>query len=155
MRRLKNWMIRCLSLCHFAWGTILLLLAAWITFSAFRVLPYMSSGSLLSNLPTAITWALTHGGPFWVLGIWMLVLGWRAWEGNAKLRRGLIVTHGFLLAPGLFAVIIGFYGMRHALGGGLLSPIAAVPMLIGAPVLMLALFSIWTALTAIEKQDIT
>ena len=154
----RNWLARALSLGHYAWGTLLLLLAGWIVISAFRVLPYMSSGTILSNLPTAMIWALTHAGPFGVLGSWMLVLGRRIWNGHGRVRKALLATHGLLLVPGFLAVIIGIYGLRAtersmAKGGGLLSPYAAVPLVIGVPVVALAVLSIFLALTAYAKEE--
>jgi len=157
VRTLSNWLIRGLSICHFAWGTILLLLAAWIIISAFHVLSYMSSGAFPTRLLTAMILALSHAAPFGLLGLWMVSLGRRTWKGHVRLRKALIVTHGLLLPPGLLAVILGFYGMRAAersvsQGGGLLSPYAVVPLLIGVPLVLLALLAIASALTIVPKQ---
>ena len=48
------WMVRCMALGHYAWGTAILLLAAWLAISALRILSYMRSaaqgGGLLSSI---------------------------------------------------------------------------------------------------------
>ena len=117
----------------------------------------MSTGTILTNLPTALMVAVAIAGPFGVLGTWIVVLGnWMLTE-HARLRTALIVTHGFLLLPGLLAVTLGGHSMRAASrsadqGGGLLSPVAVIPLAIGVPVVILALGSIVLALTAIPKQ---
>jgi len=56
------------------------------------------------------------------------------------------------LLPGILAVVGGVYAMRAAersaaSGGGLLSPLAALPLAFGVPVVVLALCSIAIALT--------
>jgi hypothetical protein len=82
----------------------------------------------------------------------MIVLGRWAWTLSPRLRLALLITHGVLLLPGTLAVVVGVYAMRAAerstaSGGGLLSPLAALPLAFGVAVLVLALCSIATALT--------
>ncbi len=72
------------------------------------------------------------------------------WMMRPRLRLALLVTHGVLLLPGSLAVIVGVHSMRAAersaeSGGGLLSPVAALPVALGVPVLILALCSIAAA----------
>jgi hypothetical protein len=88
------------------------------------------------------------------LGAWMLVLARWLWTGHQRLRRALLVTHGFLLLFGSFLVIVGFYAVAAAesstgRGGGLLSPLAFLPFLCGVPLVIFALCSIVFALAAI------
>ncbi len=151
------WMIRCLALGHYAWGTALILLAAWFAISAFRILPHMTTGTVWSNLPLALTMALTRSGPLGMLGMWIVVLGRWTWTWHADLRTALLATHGLLLPPGLFAIAVGVGALRAAersaaQGGGLLSPIGAFPLAIGAGVVMLALSSVTLALSVVPKQ---
>jgi hypothetical protein len=153
----RHWMTRCLGLGHYAWGTVLLLLAAWLVTSVFRTLPYMSNGSILSRLPTVLLLAVVYAGPLGLLGTWIVVLGHWVLTGHTRLRTALLVTHGLLMLPGLFASILGVHAMRAASrsaaqGGGLLSPVAVIPLAIGAPVVILALSSIVLALTVLPKQ---
>lgn len=157
MRRPIFWMIRCLALVHYAWGLALILLASWIVTSAFLILPHMSTGNIWIGLPTFLMLAASHAAPLGVLGMWIVILGHRTWTGHAGLRTALITTHGLLLLPGLLAAALGVFTMRAAArsaaqGGGLLSPVAVIPLAIGVPVVTLALGSILLALTAVPKQ---
>jgi hypothetical protein len=85
--------------------------------------------------------------------LWLeFVLGHRAWTLRPHLRLALLITHGVLLLPGSLAVVAGVHAMRaaehsNAHGGGLLSPLAALSLAFGIPVLVLALCSIATALS--------
>jgi len=148
----------CVALGHYAMGIILLLLAAWFATSAFRILTYMSTGTIWTNLPNAMVLAVTHAGPLGMLGMWIMILGYRTWTGHAGLRTDLLWTHGILLMPGILAVLVGIYALRAAArssaqGGGLLGPIGGFPLAIGAGVVILALGSIALALTMIPKQE--
>ena len=150
-------MMRGLALAHFAWGVSLLLLAAWFATSALRILPHMSTGTIWTNLPTVVVLILVQAGPFGALGAWAVVLGRWTWGGRPKLRAALLVTHGILLLPGSLAVAMGINSLRAAArsaagGGGLLSPLAIFPLMIGACVLSLALCSIAFSLTVVPKS---
>ena len=96
--------------------------------------------------------AAVYTVPAGSLGFWMVVLGRWAWNLRPCLRLALLITHGVLLLPGTLAVVVGIYALRAAErstagGGGLLSPLAALPLVFGVPVLILALGSIVAALT--------
>jgi hypothetical protein len=58
MRKPLIWLMRGLGVGHFVWGLLFVLIAAHTIYSAFAVLPYMSSGTVWSNLPTAILLAI-------------------------------------------------------------------------------------------------
>jgi hypothetical protein len=151
------WMIRCMALGHYTWGTALLLLAVWFAISALRVLPYMSTGTIWTNLPTSLIMAASQAAPLTALGMWIMVLGHRAWTGHVGLRKALITTHGLMLLPGLLVAAVGVFALRAgarsaAQGGGLLSPIGIFPLTIGAGVVVLALTSIVLALTVVPKK---
>jgi hypothetical protein len=150
------WMIRFMALGHYTWGAALLLLAAWFAISALRVLPYMSTGTIWTNLPTSLIMAASQAAPLTALGLWFMVLGHRAWTGHVGLRKALITTHGILLLPGLFVAAVGVFALRAgarsaAQGGGLLSPIGMFPLAIGAGAVVLALISIMLALTVVPR----
>jgi hypothetical protein len=150
------WMIRCMALGHYAWGAALLLLAAWFAISALRVLPYMSTGTIWTNLPISLIMAASQAAPLAMLSMWLIVLGHWAWTGHAGLRKALISTHGLLLLPGFLAAAVGIFALRAgaksaAQGGGLLSPIGMFPLAIGAGVVVLALISIKLALTVVPR----
>ena len=145
------WMMRCLALAHFAWGLLLLLIATHFGVGMFRILPHLSSGTVWTNLPRVLLLAAVYALPLGTLGFWMIVLGRWAWTIRPRLRLALLVTHGVLLLPGTLAVVVGVHAMRAAersaaRGGGLLSPIAAYPLVFGVPVLVLGLCSIAVAL---------
>jgi hypothetical protein len=147
-------MFRCLALGHLGWGTLLLLGATWWSLSAFRILPYMSSGSSWASLWGTALLLTSSALPVAVLGVWMVILGRRLWSGHPQLRNTLLATHGILLVPGFLAVAVGIYAVRAAErstaeGGGLLGPVAALPLAFGLPVVVLALCSIVVALAVI------
>jgi hypothetical protein len=154
-----RWIIKFLALAHFTWGFSLIILAAWFAFSALRILPYMSSGNIWTNLPVSLTMASIHSFPLGALGTWIVLLGYRIWTGHAGLRKSLITTHLLLLVPGALSTAVGILTLRAgagsaAAGGGLLSSIGMFPLAIGIGVLVLALSSIVFALTIGPKQRI-
>jgi hypothetical protein len=151
------WILRCLALAHYIWGGALLAAAAWIALSAFRVLPHMSTGSIWTNLPAVLFTAATGGFAPAAFGIWMCLLGRKLWPARAPVRRTLLWTHGFLFALGALAVAAGLQSIEAAeqsvaRGGGLLSPLAYVPLLFGAPMTVLAFWSLAVALVALPPQ---
>jgi hypothetical protein len=92
------------------------------------------------------------------LGTWMLVLARWLWSGHRLLRNLLLVTHGFLLLLAAFIIKWGFDAIDAAersiaQGGGLLSPFAYFPFVIGIPLLVFALCSIVVALWAVPRQQ--
>ena len=150
--------MRGLALAHFLWGLCLLLLSAWLAIAAFLVLPHLSTGTVWSNLPGAMMLVVIQAGPVGALAGWMLVLGRWSWTGHGKLRIGLLVTHGLLLVPGAMALAIGVYAMEAAAsssarGGGLLSPIAVMPLAFGGCVCALAICSIAFALGLLPARS--
>jgi hypothetical protein len=151
------WMMRGLALAHFAWGLPLLVIATYFGVGVLRVLPHLSSGTVWTNLPGVLLLAVVYALPLGLLGFWMIVLGRWAWTLRPHLRLALLITHGVLLLPGTLAVIAGVHAMRAAErstagGGGLLSPLAALPLIFGVPVLVLALCSIAAALTVVPSK---
>jgi hypothetical protein len=158
--RVMRWTIRCLALAHYAFGMVLLLLAAWWTFCSFRVLPYMSHGTIWTNLPIVLGITAVQAGPLAGLGVWMMILGRRTWRGHPSLRTALTLTHGILLLPGILTSAIGLYALRAAArsaarGGGLLGPIGIFPLAIGVGVVILAAGSIVLALTVVPSPKVT
>lgn len=154
MRRL----LQCLALGHFAFGLLLLLAAGWFATAALRALPYLATGSPWTRLLSAVWLALTYALPLAALGAWLVILGRGLWSPRPGLRAALLWTHGALLAPGALALVIGLYAVgmaerSQARGGGLLSPVAYLPLLFGAPVVILALCSIAVALTVIPRLE--
>jgi len=136
---------------HVLWGVILLLAAGWFALSTLRTIPYMSSGTVWTNTVAVLLVASTTALPVAAVGVWMLVLGRGLWSAPEKQRIALLWTHGVLLALGSLAVVVGILGMRaaersSARGGGLLGPVAVIPLLLGAPVVLLAVTSIVIAL---------
>jgi hypothetical protein len=158
MRTSIPWPIRCLALFHFAWGIVLIALATWCVIAALMVLPHMSSGTIWSNLPMSLSIAAWQSFLPGTLGTWMMIIGYRAWKLHAGLRKTLLTSHGILLGPGLFATIVGVFAVRAAeisssRGGGLLSPIAFVPLAIGVPMIVLAAVSVVMALVVVPKHQ--
>jgi hypothetical protein len=145
-------MMRCLALAHFAWGLLLVAVATYLGIGMLRMLPHLSSGTVWTNLPGVLLMATVYALPAGSLGLWMIVLGRWAWTKRPCLRLALLVTHGLLLLPGTLAVVVGVHALRAAerstaSGGGIMSPLAAIPLVFGVPVLILALGSIVAALT--------
>jgi hypothetical protein len=145
------WVIRCLALAHFAWGLLLVLVAIYFGVGILRTVPHLSSGTLWTNLPGVLLLAAAYTVPLAALGCWIIMLGGWAWTLRPRLHLALLITHGVLLIPGTASVVGGVYAMRAAArstasGGGILSPVAAFPLVIGVPIVMLALCSIATAL---------
>ena len=150
-------MTRFLALAHFVWGLILLLLAIWFGTSFFRILPYMSTGSIGTNLPIALMLAVTQGAPLAILGTWTVILGRWIWEEHPNARAALLATHGILLLLGCLVVAFSVYslyaaGRSAARGGGLMGPIGLFPLAIGACVSGLALWSISAALACLPQS---
>lgn len=150
------WILRCLALCHFGWGSVLLLAAGWSVHSALRILPHMSTGTIWTNLPAALVFGVTNALPPAVLGVWMFILGRRLWSPGEQLRTTLLWTHGVLFALGALAVYFGIHSVEAmersaARGGGLLGPLAYVPLLFGIPVVALAFLSLVAALLVVPR----
>ena len=145
------WIRRCLALAHFVWGGLLLLCGISVGVSMLRILPHLSSGSAWTNLPGVLLVTASYALPPGALGLWMLVLGRWTWTARRRFRLALLITHGLLLMLGTLAVVVGVHAMdaaerSTANGGGIMSPIAALPLLFGIPVLVLALCAIAVAL---------
>ena len=149
--RPMRWVLRFLAVCHFGWGGVLLLAAGWPALAAFRTLPHMSTGTIWTNLPNALLLSAMYALPPAALGAWMGLLGLRLWSPGARLRTTLLWTHGILLVLGSLAVYVGIHSVEaaeisSARGGGLLSPLAWIPLMFGLPILALAAFSLPAAM---------
>ena len=149
---------RLLAVGHFGWAAVLLSAAALITISMLRTVPHISTGTVWRNLGMALMFAAGTTLPMGALGAWMVILGRQLWSGQVGGRRALLATHGFLLVIGSFAVIVGIQGMHAAersaaQGGGLLGPVAVIPLLFGVPMVVLALGSIAVALAAMPQDQ--
>jgi hypothetical protein len=151
------WSMRCLALVHYAWGMVLLLLAAWFVIAALMVLPHMSGGSIWTHLLSVLSIAAWQSCLPGMLGVWMVIIGYRTWTANPGLRKTLLISHGILLGPGLLAAIVGVYavgaaGISSSRGGGLLSPVAYLPLGFGLCVAGLATISVVMALVVVPKR---
>jgi hypothetical protein len=152
-----RWVLRFLAVCHFGWGAVLLLAAGWPVLAAFRTLPHMSTGTIWTNLPNALLFAAMYAFPPAALGAWVGILGLRLWSPGARLRTTLLWTHGILLVLGSLAVYVGIHSVEaaeisSARGGGLLSPLAWIPLLFGLPIVVLAALSLPAAMLALPAD---
>ena len=152
-----RWALRFLAVCHFWWGAVLLFGAGWTVCVAFRILPNMSTGTIWTNLPHTLRWAAMHALPPAALGAWIGIVGRRLWSPGPRLRTTLLWTHGILLVFGSLAVYVGIHSVEAAeisisRGGGLLSPLAWIPLLFGLPTVVLAAFSLLAAMLALPAD---
>jgi hypothetical protein len=136
---------------------VLLALAGWFAFSAALTLPHMSTGTLWTNLPMSLASGVWRALPWALLGVWMSVLGRRRWWPDAGLRSVLLLTYAILLVVGALAIAAGIHAVNAAeistsRGGGLLSPLAWIPLLFGLPVVVLAAFSLPVPLLALPAS---
>jgi hypothetical protein len=153
-----RWFMRGLCVGHALWGLVLVLIASYVTRSAFSVLGYLSSGTVWTNLPMALILTVQLALPLALLGAWMLILARRLWSGRRPVRTALFVTHGILVAPGVLAIVIGIYALRAAeasaaKGGGLLGAWGFIPLGIGICIVALALPSVVLALMERSKPS--
>lgn len=148
-----RWSRRLLALGHLGCGLALLLGNALFVAAVLGVRPSGTAGFWMGVLNLGFSFL----GPFFTflpqaaLGLWLLVLARQLWAGQRRLRLALFATHGFLLLLGLFYIHIGFRAVAAAersteRGGGLLSPLAGLPLLQGVPLTAFALCSIVLAL---------
>jgi hypothetical protein len=84
-------------------------------------------------------------------------VGRRLWSPGPRLRTTLLWTHGILLVFGSLAVYVGIHSVEAAeisisRGGGLLSPLAWIPLLFGLPTVVLAAFSLLAAMLALPAD---
>lgn len=152
------WILKFLSMCHFGWGVVLLLVAVWPIVGQVITLKYlhMTSGKILSHLPASFIVAAMSAFPFVFLGVWMIFLSRRMWTSHFRLRTTILWTHSILFIFGSIAMIAGLQMIKaselsSSLGGGIMSPVAWIPLLLSIPVVMLASFSLpvaWLALPA-------
>ena len=157
MSRGARLVLRGLALGHFAWGALLLSGAVWFAVAALWTLPHLTTGGAGARLAAGLVLAATNGLPAAALGVWMILLGRRLWSARAGLRVALLWTHGPLFALGSLLVVIGIAAVAaaarsSAAGGGLLGPVAVLPLLVGAPVFLLALSSIIVALVVMPRR---
>jgi len=81
---------------------------------------------------------------------WLLVLAWRLWRPTPRLATPLRWTHSFVLLLGGLHCAWGLFAIQAsersaAAGGGLLGPVAVIPLIIGVPLVVLALASLMAA----------
>jgi len=155
MTRVQRW----LALAHLGCGLLLLLGVACVGAVALGVLPSSTVFHVLVvlNPGFAILGSPLAALPQSALGVWMLVLARWLWNGHARLRSALLVTHGLLLLVGSLFVVFGLLAVAAAerstaRGGGLMSPLALLPFLYGLPLVLFALCSILIAFARIPKH---
>ena len=129
--------MKLLAIAHTAWGAVILAAAAWWAISILRVLPYMSTGTVASNLPVVATLAVVQCGPLVVLAALMFSLGGSIRRGEASARSRLLWTHGVLLVFAIGAIATGLLALQAAersaaRGGGLMGGFGLIPLAIGA-----------------------
>lgn len=142
--------MKVLAALHTACALALLGLAGWWVVSVFRTLPYMTTGTLLTNLPFAAMLALTFAGPLAALGGWLLVLARALWRREPTVRDRLLRTHGLLLIPALAAMAIGIADLQAAErsaahGGGLLGGVGLIPLAVGGALAVMNMTTIVAA----------
>ncbi len=133
-----------LALAHTLVGFALLAIAGWWAFATLQVLPHMSTGTTLTNVPVIAMLALTFSAPLIVLGVWMMALGRAIRRRDRGVRLRLLQTHGVLLVLSLAAMAVGLVDLRAAErsarhGGGLLGGLGLIPLASGG---CLAVFSV-------------
>jgi hypothetical protein len=138
---------RLLAVAHGIVGLIPLFLSVWfggLVFGRVRVMPEhgVSMGWFMA-LALALLLPLAFG-------VWMLVLAFRLWRPVPRLAGQLFWTHLIVLLFGGFHCVLGIHAIRAAqrstaAGGGLLSPLAFFPFLVGVPLVALALVSLVAA----------
>lgn len=155
MMRVMRW----LALAHLVFGLLLLLGVVWVGAVAVGVLPSSTVlyALVVLNPGFAILGPLLASLPQSALGVWMLILARWLWNGHARLRSALLVTHGLLLLVGSLFIVFGFLAVAAAerstaRGGGLMSPVAFVPFLYGLPLVSFALCSILIAFARIPRH---
>jgi len=116
----------------------------------------MSTGTIWTNLPSVMLWAAMSALPLAAFGVWMAMLGRTLWSPGARLRTTLLWSHGILLVLGALAVYVGIHSVKaaelsSARGGGLLGPIAYIPLLFGLPVVVLAVCTLAVALLVLPQ----
>lgn len=121
---------------HTIVGVALLALAGWWAFATLQILPHMSTGTTLTNLPAVAMLALMFSAPLIALGIWILALGRAIRRQDPGVRLRLLQTHGVLLVLSLAAMAVGISQLwvaersaQH--GGGLLGGIGLIPLGLG------------------------
>lgn len=158
LKRNISWLMQGLALAHYLWAAILFVFAAWWIFSALSVMTHMSSGTFAGQLLISVSLALAYGAPPALLGRWMLILGNRIRRSASGLRQNLLITHGLLLMPGIVLTILGNHAVKAAArstshGGGLLSPVAVIPLAVGAAMVLLSALSIAVALIKLPRRS--
>ena len=133
-----------LAAIHTLFGLAVLAVAGWTAIATFQILPHMSTGTTVTNVPIVAMMALTFAGPLIALGVWMLVLGRAARRAEPGLRVLLLRTHGMLLVLALATMAVGMADLRAAArsaqhGGGLLGGLGLIPLGLGG---MLAAFNV-------------
>ena len=120
------------------------LLVGGVLFGRIRVMP-VSGSSIVWFLVLSMQLLLPVA-----FAAWMLVLAFRLWRPTPRLVGPLFWTHLIVLLFGGLQCVWGAYAFRAAerstaAGGGLLSPVAFFPLLVGVPLVALALTSLVAA----------
>jgi thiol:disulfide interchange protein len=128
--------VKWLAVVHTIFGFALLAVAGWWASATLRILPHMSTGTTLTNLPIVGMLALTFSAPLIALGVWMLALGRAVRRQDPGVRLRLLKTHSVLLVLSLAAMAVGIAELWAAErsaqhGGGLLGGIGLVPLGLG------------------------
>jgi hypothetical protein len=149
--------VRFLAAVHTLFGLAVLAVAGWTAITTFQILPHMSTGTTVTNVPIVAMMALTFAGPLIALGIWMLVLGRAARRVERGIRSLLIRTHGVLLVLAVAAMAVGMADLRAAArsaqhGGGLLGGLGLIPLGLGATLAAFNVTALASALAICPRE---
>lgn len=138
---------RLLAVAHYLWGAALLALAAYWGYAALGIPGQMVTGTPGGNFLTALLLAASWSVPLLGVGLWLILLGHQLLHPGPGLRALIVRTHLMLLVPGLLAVGFGIIAARQAersaaAGGGIGSPLGWLPLLLGAPMVLVSLASL-------------
>jgi hypothetical protein len=154
-----NWIRRCLAVIHLALG--LIFVAGGVSYLVLGVfgLPQLLTTDSRTRAPgTLVLVTAVVLLPELALGAAMLVLARWLWLGHPRLRAALPAVHSVALLLGALFIKWGFDAVAAAerstaRGGGLLSPVAFFPFVVGVPLLVFALASIAAALWVVPRHE--
>ena len=137
--------LRCLALAHVIVGLALLLFSVFIG----RLFGHGFSSVRGARVVWVLVLSFQIVMPV-VGGVWMMVLGFRLWHPSPRLAMQLCWTHRICLFFGGLFCIYGVFALKAAerstaAGGGLLSPVAFIPLIFGGPLVALAVASLVSA----------
>ena len=145
------WLKRILAFVHFLYAIVLFSGALWLAVSAFKIIPYMTCGTVFTNIPNALFIGFTQGAPLILAALLFSAAGWGIWSHYWLIKKYLLWFHGLSIIFSAGLIIIGIHAVKAAeascaKGGGILSPIAWVPIIIGVPIMSIAIFTFTIAL---------